>query len=557
MQSVLSGEEFKHYFGEDPSQERVGDMVEALLAMFEVAQQLPGAFPGWGDIEVLRTGLEESIKRVTASFIDMTTYDNRKRARVRYLDPNSAEASSLNLIVYKIRGTGRPTHTIDYRFEMGLAMGEHVETPPPSEEEQGAVEQDADMEAEPEAIDVETEPDQEMGTEVALSAEQEQLLKMIDEVERQFGSISLCIHCSSGGHSTMDCIQQLPPSTSTVTSILHDWRSRIVAEDSATLQPEEEEPAEEPSRKKRRQSPKPTQQVDEEFRRREMLKARIVTWYADEGRVMVWIADEVEGGEKTIFGRYLNTTGLSSSMDLIDLVERAFSQSGAYEPTPCRNFFPLPEKNQAGYKPINPKTMIGTVEMVPVNGCAFASHDYDYGTKMYPSKHTRVESYPHGHRELSKSLGTKLRHRIGRQWKSGRMGPVKCDDGAWVDWEDIVTDNYIWHDGHWDDRSIPIGVRKARLEIFFTQNFECFRTSKRTRFQMLAVRIDPQIHNRSDDPAISMFIPELLQKGCTKARLEYTEKGGHTQWQFARHLLIRQMVEDTMWSLIPTKLGPV
>ena len=211
MQSVLSGEEFKHYFGEDPSQERVGDMVEALLAMFDVAQQLPGAFPGWGDIEMLRTGLEESIKRVTASFIDMTTYDNRKRARVRYLDPNSAEASSLNLIVYKIRGTGRPTHTIDYRFEMGLAMAEHVETPPPSEEEQGAIEQDADMEAEPEAIDVETEPDQEMGTEVALSAEQEQLLKMINEVERQFGSISFCIHCSSGGHSTMDCIQQLPP----------------------------------------------------------------------------------------------------------------------------------------------------------------------------------------------------------------------------------------------------------------------------------------------------------------------------------------------------------
>ena len=242
---------------------------------------------------------------------------------------------------------------------------------------------------------------------------------------------------------------------------------------------------------------------------------------------MVWIADEVEGGEKTIFGRCLNTTGLSSSMDLIDLVERAFSQSGAYEPTPCRNFFPLPEKNQAGYKPINPKTMIGTVEMVPVNGCAFASHDYDYGTKMYPSKHTRVESYPHRHRELSKSLGTKLRHRIGRQWKSGRMGPVKCDDGAWVDWEDIVTDNYIWHDGHWDDRSIPIGVRKARLEIFFTQNFECFRTSKRTRFQMLAVRIDPQIHDRSDDPAISMFIPELLQKGCTKARLDYTEGWAH------------------------------
>ena len=47
---------------------RKNGLVEALLAMFEVAQQLPGAFPGWGDIELLRTGLEESIKRVTASF---------------------------------------------------------------------------------------------------------------------------------------------------------------------------------------------------------------------------------------------------------------------------------------------------------------------------------------------------------------------------------------------------------------------------------------------------------------------------------------------------------
>ena len=99
----------------------------------------------------------------------------------------------------------------------------------------------------------------------------------------------------------------------------------------------------------------------------------------------MWLADDVEGGVKMIFGRSLNI-GLASSMDLIDLIERAFSLIGAYTPKPCREFYPRPTKSQQGYKALDPKGMIGNVEMVPVNGCAFANHQYDYSDKMYANR---------------------------------------------------------------------------------------------------------------------------------------------------------------------------
>ena len=37
METILDSDTFQQLFGDDPSQERVGDMLEALLGMFEMA----------------------------------------------------------------------------------------------------------------------------------------------------------------------------------------------------------------------------------------------------------------------------------------------------------------------------------------------------------------------------------------------------------------------------------------------------------------------------------------------------------------------------------------
>ena len=146
LKTILEPEVFRNMFGDDPSEERVGDMVEALLGMLEVAQLFKHLFVGWGDIEALRTGLEESIKRVTASLYDRTTYENRKRSMIRTLDPHSEEAANVALILVRMRTMPPPEFDIDHSFEIG------------KEPEQGA---EATDQPEAEGVDMETEGEQE------------------------------------------------------------------------------------------------------------------------------------------------------------------------------------------------------------------------------------------------------------------------------------------------------------------------------------------------------------------------------------------------------------
>ena len=53
-------------------------------------------------------------------------------------------------------------------------------------------------------------------------------------------------------------------------------------------------PTEEPKKKKQRASPTPDRKVDSEFRRKEMLKARVVTMFDHDGFTLIESADGVE-----------------------------------------------------------------------------------------------------------------------------------------------------------------------------------------------------------------------------------------------------------------------
>ena len=61
----------------------------------------------------MQRGFEESLKRVTASLHDYSSLDNRRRVRVRVLDPYSLEAQTIPIILKKICGVGIvPKYTI-------------------------------------------------------------------------------------------------------------------------------------------------------------------------------------------------------------------------------------------------------------------------------------------------------------------------------------------------------------------------------------------------------------------------------------------------------------
>ena len=260
LKTILEPDVFRTIFGDDPTEERVGDMVEALLSMFEIAQLFRHMFRRWGDIEALRTGLEESIKRVTASLYDRTTYENRKRSMIRTMDPHSDEAANVALILVRMRTMPLPEFDIDHFFEIG------------KEPEQGT---EATDQPEAEGVDMETEGGQEKEEQdVDMSDPKTSILQAIDEFERKIGQAEFCIHCMESGHTTLNCEKTLSSSPS-VTSVLSDWKKRVKGEVAPDDVPSGH-PTEEPKKKKQRASPTPDRKVDSEFRRKEMLKARVV-----------------------------------------------------------------------------------------------------------------------------------------------------------------------------------------------------------------------------------------------------------------------------------------
>ena len=509
LKSILEPGEFQDIFGDNPTEERVGDMVEALLGMFEVAQLFKHLFTGWGDIEALRTGLEESIKRVTASLYDRTNYENRKRSLIKALDPNTEEAASVALILVRMRAMQPPGFEIDHLFEIGKEPDQGTDTADQPEAE------GVDMETEDEPM--KEEPD------VDMSDPKTSILQAIDEFETKIGQAEFCIRCMEPGHTSLNCEKTTSSSSSpTITSILNDWKKRVKGEGAPDDVPAGH-PTEEPKKKKQKASPNPDRRVDNEFRRKEMLKARVVTMFDHDGFTLIENADGVEGGTHAYNGRQLADVGLKDTRAVYELVEKAFVHSSSHKPKACHQFYPLPTRRERGYKPINPMTKIGRVELVPVNGVTFAARYSDYGNLKYPTRDSRVPEYSQASQVLSRQLGKKLRHRIGRQYRSGgKLAPIKCDEGAWVSWEDLLADNAVWEDGY-TYGNIDNVVKKARLERYLDQNFECFRLTKRIRFQMLAVRIHPDELSDPDDPMEKGWVDELKGMGITKARLHHSE----------------------------------
>ena len=482
-------------------------MVEALLGMFEIAQLFRHMFRRWGDIEALRTGLEESIKRVTASLYDRTTYENRKRSMIRTMDPHSDEAANVALILVRMRTMPLPEFDIDHFFEIG------------KEPEQGT---EATGEPEAEGVDMETEGVQEKEEQdVDMSDPKASILHAIDEFEKKIGRAEFCIHCMESGHTTLNC-EKTPSSSPTVTSVLSDWKKRVKGEVAPDDVPSGH-PTEEPKKKKQRASPTPDRKVDSEFRRKEMLKARVVTMFDHDGFTLIESADGVEGGPHSYNGRKLSEAGPKDMKEVYEFVEKAFVHSSSLTPKACHHFYPLPTRREKGYKPIDPMTMVGKVELVPINGVTFAAKNSDYGNHKYPTPECRVREYSQTSQALSRRLGAKLRHRIGRQFRTGgRLAPIKCDEGAWVSWEDLLGDNAVWEDGY-HYGNIDIVTKKARLEKYFDQNYECFRMTKRVRFQMLAVRVHPDELNEPDDPMEKGWINELKDMGISKGRLHHSD----------------------------------
>ena len=507
LKTILEPDVFRTIFGDDPTEERVGDMVEALLGMFEIAQLFRHLFRGWGDIEALRTGLEESIKRVTASLYDRTTYENRKRSMIRTMDPHSDEAANVALILVRMRTMPPPEFDIDHFFEIG------------KEPEQGT---EATDQPEAEGVDMETECGQEKEEQdVDMSDPKTSILQAIDEFERKIGQAEFCIHCMESGHTTLNCEKNLSSSPS-VTSVLSDWKKRVKGEVAPDDVPSGH-PTEEPKKKKQRASPTPERKVDSEFKRKEMLKARVVTMFDHDGFTLIESADGVEGGPHSYNGRKLVEAGPKDMKVVYEFVEKAFVHSSSLTPKACHHFYPLPTRREKGYKLIDPMTMVGKVELVPINGVTFAAKNSDYGNHKYPTPDCRVPEYSQTSQALSRRLGAKLRHRIGRQFRTGgRLAPIKCDEGAWVSWEDLLGDNAVWEDGY-HYGNIDIVTKKARLEKYFDQNYECFRITKRVRFQMLAVRVHPDELNEPDDPMEKGWINELKDMGISKGRLHHSD----------------------------------
>ena len=490
MSTILSKEIFEELFGTEPkpTEERVADMVEAIMGAFEVATMLPHVFQSWGDVEALQHGFEESLKKVTASLHDYSNLENRKRVRVRTLDPLSEEAQVIPIILKKIcKPCVIPKYTIPYHLKDDLKdnpMGDDDQAIP--QDTQADIQDDVEMgqeEENKEEMEVDEEPTEDM------TDAQKVLLEHLSRLEDAMATTPFCIQCSSSGHVTTECPQGTSSDQMKVTDVIVNWRKRIMQED---------DPSQEP-RAKRKKSSKPSSsrsKVNDEFLKEEMLKAKVMVWYVDDSQPMDVAADRVEGGARKYNARTLADTGPSNLRHLIDIVERAFRFTKTLEPKSSASFYPLPARPESkGYKPIDPKTKFGTVELVPINGVTFAHVEYDYGDLTYRTATDWVDDYSKEDKYLSKQLGNKLRHYIGRTvnyWGS-RFDPIHCDEGGWVSWEDLVADDAVWQDEdsyrhRWQSQGNQISY-KTRLAKFLEQNYRCYKKTKRVRFQMLAVKI--------------------------------------------------------------------
>ena len=490
MSTILSKEIFEELFGTEPkpTEERVADMVEAIMGAFEVATMLPHVFQSWGDVEALQHGFEESLKKVTASLHDYSNLENRKRVRVRTLDPLSEEAQVIPIILKKIcKPCVIPKYTIPYHLKDDLKdnqMGDDDQAIP--QDTQADIQDDVEMgqeEENKEEMEVDEEPTENM------TDAQKVLLEHLSRLEDAMATTPFCIECSSSGHVTTECPQGTSSDQMKVTDVIVNWRKRIMQED---------DPSQEP-RAKRKKSSKPSSsrsKVNDEFLKEEMLKAKVMVWYVDDSQPMDVAADRVEGGARKYNARTLADTGPSNLRHLFDIVERAFRFTKTLEPKSSASFYPLPTRPESkGHKPIDPKTKFGTVELVPINGVTFAHVEYDYGDLTYRTATDWVDDYSKEDKYLSKQLGNKLRHYIGRTvnyWGS-RFDPIHCDEGGWVSWEDLVADDAVWQDEdsyrhRWQSQGNQISY-KTRLAKFLEQNYRCYKKTKRVRFQMLAVKI--------------------------------------------------------------------
>ena len=269
-----------------------------------------------------------------------------------------------------------------------------------------------------------------------------------------------------------------------VKEVIDNWKKRILQE------PESDGGQKEQRRRTGEKTTKGKTKASEEFLEQEMLKAKTMVWYDADGIVMYESADRVEGGKLMYNSRMLLDEGPKNIYQVYDMVELAFINAKILEPKRSASFVPVPTKpDQRGFKAIHPKTLHGVVQIVPVNGVAFAHPRYNYGQLRYKSAGDWVDRYTWQSKMLSVNLGTKLRHYVGRTVQTrAKFTPIRCNEGAWVAWDDLVLGDAVWEDANTRNNPETI-TRQNRLAMYFVQNYECFRMTRRLRFQMLAVRI--------------------------------------------------------------------
>eukprot|EP00435_Cladocopium_sp_Y103_P024949 s3012_g6.t1 len=99
VKTVLSVEKFYGIFGDHPSTEYVGDIMEFCLGIFELGVQFPMLFKGWGtDLDACLSGIEGSFWMFTNSCRPATT-SNTKRSRSKKADVPVMEAQIVSKIL--------------------------------------------------------------------------------------------------------------------------------------------------------------------------------------------------------------------------------------------------------------------------------------------------------------------------------------------------------------------------------------------------------------------------------------------------------------------------